>query len=387
MFQTLMPLPKHVADIELARRKSAGDDEFGIQVGGRDAHVRARLVQERLARADVGPLADELGRQPQRQFRRQAQVGEAHRRDLGRRGRLAHIAPRADGPPARIARAVGGSAGLGLRDQRPLVLHGEPRHAARPIALARRSQARWRCAATMRSMSSICAAQRRLADRRRHDVAGERQPRRLELVGLVVDLRRQRLQLAARSAEDVEVVRGVDAEAEHVERTRVGRLAESRTSRGRCAAAPRPRSTSTCGYWVAPARAARSSCACDEPRARLVERRAARERPLHQRVDLGRAEHRPPLGGNVALGHEAHRADRAAADRTYSDRPPADRARGNPGRPCSPRQQHARRAEAVRETIFNRASSDRTARRSPSRPARTRPAATGSATGRASRCP
>ena len=56
------PAAQDVADVELARRESAGDDELGIEVGGRDPDVRARLVQERLAGADVGALADELRR-------------------------------------------------------------------------------------------------------------------------------------------------------------------------------------------------------------------------------------------------------------------------------------------------------------------------------------
>ena len=43
-------------------------------------------------------------------------------------------------------------------------------------------------------------------------------------------------------------------------------------------------------------------------RAGMVERRAVGERPLHERVEIARLEHLPPLGGNVARD-EVHLGD------------------------------------------------------------------------------
>ena len=55
----------------------------GYRFGGGDADVRARLVQQRLARADVGPLARQLRRQAQRQLGRQLQVGKPQSPGIG----------------------------------------------------------------------------------------------------------------------------------------------------------------------------------------------------------------------------------------------------------------------------------------------------------------
>src|SRR6516164_3023275 len=53
-------------------------------------------------------------------------------------------------------------------------------------------------------------AQRCLADRRSHDVAGKRQARALELIALVIDERLQALELASVATEDIERVGNVD---------------------------------------------------------------------------------------------------------------------------------------------------------------------------------
>ena len=140
--------------------------------------------------------------------------------------------------------------------------------------------------------------ERRLADRRGHDVARDGQPRAFELVALVVDLGGERFELAPRSAEDVEVVRRIEPQREHVERSRVRRLgkAEGRgidalpLGAGRDVDARKGRTVAR-GPQLLRLR---------DARARNVERRAVGERALHERIHLARLEHLPPFRGNVA---------------------------------------------------------------------------------------
>ncbi len=150
------------------------------------------------------------------------------------------------------------------------------------------------------------------ADRRGHDVRGEREPRGLELVGLVVDLRGEAFELAPRAAENVERVRDVGADAVDGERPWIRRLREPdgrRIDSLTHDAGGRIDRRELRGAGARGVQLARLG----EPRTRLIERRAVSERAADERVEFGRAEQRPPFGGNVAV---RARLDRQVRRRT-----------------------------------------------------------------------
>ena len=173
-------------------------------------------------------------------------------------------------------------------------------------------------------------------------VAGERQPRRLQLVRLVIDLGRERLELAPRAAEDVEVVRDGDAQREHVERAGVGRLRKAERRRidalplgahgqRRTAAAASRRCARSATPAPAPAAPApRRAWGCWRARGAPVRRSPATRTPPTTRPgcrDRRRASAcRGPTapGRHVAIdgrriGRAEVRADRAARERGRDD--------------------------------------------------------------------
>ena len=195
-----MPLPNRSRDAELARRKPTGMSEFcGYRLAVATPDLRARLVQQRLGRADVGALAHQLRGQAERQLGRQPQSARRNRRHGRRRGRLADVDREPVAQPAPICAPQLRQPGLASAPARA----GSARRAMprRPARTALGDGELPACAASDSARRSICSRSAACRIAVVDDIARQRQARRLQLVALVVDLRPQRFQLAPRAAE------------------------------------------------------------------------------------------------------------------------------------------------------------------------------------------
>ncbi len=299
---------EEVAQLQCLGAEAARQRDLRIKIRGRDADVRAGLMQQRLGRQDVRALVDERGRHADRDFLRQRQRGELEPRQLrfarqtaGERGELM---PRA-GEIALEHR----QRRLRLRKLRLLGEHVGARHGAE-LELALHDGELTLLRGDDLVGGRDLRAQRRFANGRGHDVRRQREMGAFELILLVIDEGGEPLDLAASAAEHVERIRHADIRV--VEREQAGAEAGG-PELGTGDLFPRHRRNSVYGR-IKQFAAARGQVFLRDPQRRLCggERRVVRDCALDQRIERVGAVQRPPLGRQVcAVLHVLRRATEA----------------------------------------------------------------------------
>src|SRR5262249_19431421 len=193
----------------------ARDIELGQQISGRHSDIRARLMQLLFGGAKIGALLDQARGQAHRQIPRQRQGGDRERLALGRAGK-ASCQRRQQAAllfQLLLQRRQGGLRGgkIGLLGE-----HVRPRHAAE-IELPAQYLELLRLPLDDVLGGLDLAAERRLLDRGRDNVRGQRQKSGFNLEPLKIGLCLARLQRAALSAPDVERIGNIHCRVEQVE--------------------------------------------------------------------------------------------------------------------------------------------------------------------------
>ena len=182
--------------------------DLRIEVGGCDADIGARLMQERLGSENVRALPRERGGQAHRNFLRQREAGELELRQ-------SRVAGQASGKHCKLVPGAGeialehGQRGFRLCKLRLLGEDVGARNGPQlKLALDNLELAFLR-GDDLVGRANL-GAHRRLVHRRGHDIRRQRQMRAFELVLLKIDERLESLDLAPFAAEHVEQVRDTD---------------------------------------------------------------------------------------------------------------------------------------------------------------------------------
>ena len=301
------------------RAQAGAEIDLRIEIGHRHAVLGRGRMQQGGGRLDVRPLAHQIRRHHHRQTPRQREIGQGETRDVGRARRPGRQhGQQMVGLLQLVAQGRQAGAGLfhlGLQGQ-----HIRPGGRAQFEALAGDVEL------VLLGLQDgfggrDLLAHLGLSEGRGHDVARQGQARACQLVGLVIGLRSQRFERTAVAAEQVEVVvNGNPGVVQVVERLLVSALAAA----GRVGLVTAGAEPGVDGRIQGGAGLRRMELLGLAQRGLgSGQGEAVMQRLLHQIVESGRAEGRPPLGRHGLAHHDAlrRRLSRVAGDHRGIRRP------------------------------------------------------------------